>query len=100
VSITSALADDEEATTVGALPPDLMAEGEADTSEWPELFETFKKVKKQCGESTDGLTFEKFKLTLHKHRDALMAKHACKRVRFSVNVKDGKASLKASPVRD
>ena len=30
----------------------------------------------------------------------LVAKHNCRTVRFSVYVKDGKAALKATPVRD
>jgi hypothetical protein len=58
------------------------------------------RTKKQCGEPTDGLTFEKFQATLKKNRDALMQRHNCKRVRFSVYVKEGRASLKATPVRD
>ena len=44
--------------------------------------------------------FEKFKNTLRKNRDQLLQRHACKSVKFSVYVKDGKAALKASPVRD
>ena len=30
---------------------------------------------------------------------ALMAKHDCRTVRFSVYVKDGKASLRATPIK-
>ena len=51
-------------------------------------------------EPTDGLTFEKFQQTLKKNRDALMQRHGCKRVKFSVYVKEGRASLKATPVRE
>jgi hypothetical protein len=29
-----------------------------------------------------------------------VAKHGCRTVRFSVYVKDGKAALKATPIRD
>ena len=36
---------------------------------------------------------------LHDKRIALMDKHGCKTVKFQVYIKDGKAALKASPVR-
>ena len=35
-----------------------------------------------------------------KTRDDLIAKTGCKEVRFTVYVKDGKAALKATPVKD
>jgi len=34
------------------------------------------------------------------HFDALMQRHGCKRVKFSVYVKEGRASLKATPVKE
>ncbi|HWL89359.1 MAG TPA: MXAN_5187 C-terminal domain-containing protein, partial [Polyangiaceae bacterium] len=68
--------------------------------EWRIVYEDFIRTKKQCGESTEGLTFAKFQHTLRKNRDALIQRHGCKRVRFSVYVKEGRASLKATPVKD
>ena len=56
-------------------------------------------MKHQCGESTTPLTFEKFKGTLQRNKDALVARHNCNRVKFTVYVKEGKAALKASPVK-
>jgi len=99
---------DDDATMVGAVPAELLAQatGEArssaadDAAEWTLVYEDFMRMKKQCGEPTDGLTFEKFSNTLKKNRDALMQRHACKRVRFSVYTKDGRASLKATPLKD
>ena len=64
------------------------------------MYDEFLRTKKQCGEPTEGLTFEKFQNTLRKNRDALVERHHCKRVRFSVYVKDGRASLKATPVKE
>ena len=98
--------DDDEATMVAAIPAEVLAAatGEyrapADQAEWLGVYEDFSRTKKQCGEPTDGLTFEKFQHTLKKNRDALMARHGCKRVRFSVYVKEGRASLKATPVKE
>jgi hypothetical protein len=97
---------DEDATMVGAVPAELLAQatGETraadDTAEWAVVYEDFIRMKRQCGEPTDGLTFEKFSNTLKKNRDALVQRHGCKRVRFSVYTKDGRASLKATPLKD
>lgn len=74
--------------------------GAEPTAEWQAVYEEFVRTKRECGEPTDGLTFEKFQQTLKKNRDALMQRHGCKRVKFSVYVKEGRASLKATPVRE
>lgn len=97
--------DDEDATTVGAVPQEVLARASGEgynpeELEWPTVFEEFVKTKKQCGEPTEGLTLEKFKQTLRKNRDALVQRHNCKRVKFTVYVKDGRASLKATPIKD
>ncbi len=68
-------------------------------SDWRRVFEEFVALKNQCGESTASLTFDKFKGTLQRNKDALVARHGCSRVKFTVYVKDGKAALKASPVK-
>lgn len=69
-------------------------------AEWNKVYEDFLRLKRECGEATDGLTFDKFQQTLRKNRDALIQRHGCKHVKFSVYVKEGRASLKATPVRD
>ena len=71
-----------------------------ETPVWLAVYDDFIRTKKQCGEPTDGLSYEKFANTLKKNRDALIQKHGCKRVKFSVYVKEGRASLKATPVKD
>lgn len=64
-----------------------------------EVYQQFVATKEQCGESTTGLTLEKFSTRLRDNRASLIAKHDCRTVRFSVYVKDGKASLRATPVK-
>jgi hypothetical protein len=64
------------------------------------VFDQFLATKQQCGEATTGLTYAKFADKLVKNRDDLMAKTGCREVRFTVYVKDGKAALKATPVKD
>lgn len=64
-----------------------------------EVFQDFVALKRRCGESIDSLTMDKFARKLRKNRDALIEKHGCKSVKFQVYIKDGKAALKASPVK-
>ncbi len=68
-------------------------------AEWKLVYEEFLKTKKQCGEPTESLTFDKFKGTLERNKAALVARHNCSFVKFTVYIKDGKAALRASPVK-
>jgi hypothetical protein len=77
-------------------PPPILDE----TAEWRRVYDEFLRLKKECGETTDGLNFEKFKSTLRKNRDQLLQRHGCKSVKFSVYLKEGKAALKANPIRE
>ncbi len=87
----------------GAPPPRPSASSGGDAGgeldEWRQVFDEYRTTREQCGESTSGLTFEKFQGTLQKNKAAILAKHPADRVRFTVYVKDGKAALKASPVK-
>jgi hypothetical protein len=64
------------------------------------VYDQFVAVKQSCNEPTGGLTYQKFSEKLIKNRDDLIAKTGCKEVRFTVYVKDGKAALKATPVKE
>ena len=74
--------------------------GNSELAEWHAVFQDFVSLKQQCGESTDGFSYEKFELTLKKKNEELLTRHGAKRVKFSVYVKDGKAALKASPIME
>jgi hypothetical protein len=98
---------EDESTVIARAPSELLAAASgpskaisAETAEWMGVYDEFLRTKKQCDEPTEGLSFEKFQNTLRKNRDALVQRHQCKRVRFSVYVKDGRASLKATPVKE
>jgi hypothetical protein len=98
---------EDESTVIARAPSEILAAAtgpskavSAETAEWMGVYDEFLRVKKQCDEPTEGLSFEKFQNTLRKNRDALVQRHNCKRVRFSVYVKDGRASLKATPVKE
>jgi hypothetical protein len=72
----------------------------SELAEWRAVYQEFVALKQQCGENVDGFTYEKFETTLTKSRDSLMNRLGAKRVKFSVYVKEGKAALKASPLKD
>ncbi|MCA3016919.1 MAG: cell division protein FtsK, partial [Myxococcaceae bacterium] len=65
-----------------------------------EVFKDFVATREKCNEPADGLTYDKFKAKLLKNKEQLVQKYACKSVRFQVYVKDGKAALKATPVKE
>ncbi len=97
-SISAPLTLDDDILGGEASPP--AAAAGAGPAYFRQVYDQFVSVKKSCGESTTGLTYEKFSEKLIKNRDDLMAKTQCREVRFTVYVKDGKAALKATPVKD
>ncbi len=64
-----------------------------------QIYQEFIGLKSKLGESTDQLTFDRFVGTLRKNRDTLISRYNCAQVKFQVYEKEGKASLKATPVR-
>jgi hypothetical protein len=84
----------------GAPPLSGWGSGVPDEGDWRAVYNDFVALKQQCGESTDGFTYEKFEQTLKKNRDVLVQRHGAKRVKFSVYVKDGRAALKANPIKN
>ena len=91
----SGVSADGDATRV--VPYDADEEEEA---HFRHIFDDFIAKKRDCGESTVGLTRDKFLQKLRDNKSSLVAKHNCRTVRFSVYVKDGKAALKATPIRE
>jgi hypothetical protein len=66
---------------------------------WRDIYQQYVATRRQCGEPTDTLTFDKFAVTLTKTRDQIIEKHGARHVRFSVQIKEGKAALKAQPIK-
>ena len=97
--------EDDGATMIAAVPEELLAASleaaaspaDLEQREFRKVYDEFIETKRQCGEATAGLSFEKFRGTLEKNRDTIISKHGAKRVSFSVYVKNGKAALKATP---
>jgi hypothetical protein len=63
------------------------------------LFDSYQAARKACGEATDKHTHAKFLERVLKNREEIIAKTGCKDVSFEVIIKEGKASLKATPIR-
>jgi hypothetical protein len=63
------------------------------------VFDDYVATRAKCGEPTAGMSVEKFRTKLEANRQQLVAKYGCRTARFSVYVKDGKAAIKATPVR-
>ncbi len=82
------------APTPAAPPPS------GDDVHFQDVYQQFLVVRAQCSQTADGLTYEKFAAKLRKNKEQLVQKYSCRTVRFQVYVKDGKAALKASPVKD
>ncbi len=68
-------------------------------SHWQQVFQEFLRTRATFSEPSEGLTYEKFRQKLEANKAQLVAKYGCKTVRFQVYVKDGKAALKATPVK-
>jgi hypothetical protein len=80
------------------IPP--VATNDPEERHFQEVFRDFVATREKCGEAADGLTYEKFKTKLLKNKEQLVTKYQCRTVRFQVYVKEGKAALKATPVKD
>jgi hypothetical protein len=72
---------------------------EDEETQWRRVYQEFVALKRKLGEPTQKLTYEKFRGTLQRNKDALMQRHHCQRVKFRVYEKQGRAALKASPVK-
>ncbi|MFN3199826.1 MAG: MXAN_5187 C-terminal domain-containing protein [Bradymonadia bacterium] len=84
-----------EKTAIG--PPPEMPEGRPNERHFRATYDEFIETRRACGEGTS-LTYEKFRRKLMATRNQLFERFECEDVRFKVYVKNGKASLKATPV--
>ena len=91
---------DEDQTVVAEIPDQLRNASRDDENHFRDVFSQYVALRQQCGESTDELTYDRFAVTLRKNREQIiMSRPDARDVRFTVYVKAGKASLKASPVK-
>ncbi len=101
-SLEPAASVEPAASPESATSPEPVATPEfasSDEEHWQVVYAEFVRAREQCGEARAGVPYDRFREKLLKNRDQLVAKYACRTVRFQVYVKEGKAALKASPVR-
>jgi hypothetical protein len=79
--------------------PPLPSVSGSDETHFKDIFDQFVKTKNQCGESTVGLTIEPFAEKLRKNTAELKSRYKCSTVKFQVYMKNGKAALKATPIK-
>lgn len=101
---------EDDATMVQRIPDELMAaaksgethaiESADELVQWRQTFDEFVTMRQKCGEPTTGLSFEKFQVQLRKNKEQLVKQYSCRRVKFTVYEKEGKAALKATPIKD
>ena len=99
---------DDARTVVAAVPQELLsqagprADGLNSTDEvhYREVYDKFLETRQQCHEDVSDLTYDRFLAKLLKNRQQIVEKHKAKAVRFQVYVKEGKAALRALPVRE
>lgn len=98
---------DDNRTVVAQVPHELLAQvapkndvDSADAAHYKEVYEKFVQTRIECGEDTSDLSYDRFVAKLLKNRQQIIEKHKAKSVRFQVYAKDGKAALRALPVRD
>jgi hypothetical protein len=64
-----------------------------------EVFQAYRDARKATGQGVAGLTPEKLDALLARQESAIRERYGVEQVRFKVVVEDGKAKLKATPVR-
>ena len=105
VPVSAALSARAGATVATAPPTSLWAPPTAsgsldeEAAHFQRVFEEYIALRARCGESTSSVSADRFFAKLKSNRDQLIAKYNCCSARFTVYVKDGKAAIKATPVR-
>ncbi|MEC8276870.1 MAG: MXAN_5187 C-terminal domain-containing protein [Myxococcota bacterium] len=84
--------------TLNARQPKLTAEQQEDLA-YKAVYERFIEARSQCGQNVD-LEFDSIRDTLKRQVRTIKSKFRVERVKFRVAIEDGKAKLKAVPVRE
>jgi len=98
----------ETATTAKAVPtrrpaagarPARPVQGGADRGKLEKTYQTFLAARKKTGESTSNMSYNKVMQQFEKKIPDFKKRHGCRDVQFKVVIKDGKAKIKAVPVK-
>ena len=73
----------------------ICTDARADVPTVKNLYDTLVEAKRRCGEPVEDFSFSRFHRMIASKTDALKDQLGCERVRFSVEVRDGRVSFKA-----
>jgi hypothetical protein len=86
------------ASTVAVMPGS-HSESDSEEAHYQMVYREYMNLRNRCGQSTTDPTFERFALQLDQSRQKLVDQWNCRTVRFQVYEREGKAAVKATPVR-
>jgi hypothetical protein len=75
------------------------ADAHKDVTTVKSLYDSLLEAKRQCGEATEDLSFERFHSLIASKADGLKERFGCEQVRFSVAIESGQVSFKAKAER-
>ena len=73
----------------------ICADARNDVPTVKQLYDSLVEAKKQCGEPVEDMSFPRFHRLIASKTDALKERLGCERVRFSIEVQEGRVSFKA-----
>ena len=89
-----------DANSQSGLAPDILRLiRETEDSYRKRLFREYTEALRANGDPIQGITFEKFHATIQSNADLLREKYGAAQVRFLIQTRDGKVSLKPVPIK-
>ncbi|TNE47989.1 MAG: hypothetical protein EP343_17620 [Deltaproteobacteria bacterium] len=82
-----------------SLPSDSSTQYPMDEVRMRQVFQDYLDMRKSCGESTQNIQWDSFVELLRNQKASILQQYSCRDVQFYVQEKDGRASLKATPVK-
>ena len=84
--------------TARAERPQRLSAEEREDQAYQAVFEKYVETRERCGQTTD-LAFDSVRDVLKKQVRTIKSRYRCKAVKFKITVEDGKAKVKAVPLR-
>ncbi len=82
-----------------SLPSDSSTQYPMDEVRMRQVFQDYLDMRKSCGEPTQNIQWDSFVELLQNQKASILQQYSCRDVQFYVQEKDGRASLKATPVK-
>jgi len=75
-----------------------VSQSQREDKAYRQVFDSYMKLRKKTGQSHD-MSYDSVRATLSKQVRTIKSRYRCKTVKFKVSIEDGKAKVKAVPVR-